>query len=294
MQVAQALGPLPEWLELGPVTQVDGINVREVLNDFSYRPEWDRPPKYILADAGTRQWKTPIDRSDTRPEIEHHLPGRPISELRGIHSGKVAILFNGESLGKHDLWRIRRAGIPMIGMNRTHVGYPTYTGPQPEYLCVVDVEWLTNPKLRDGVRAHPGLINGSVHKEPLGWRVTRHPRMAPFSFDLQRDGYVGYNPCTTGFLALQAAVYLGFTELFCLGLDMGGKRFNRKGKRILRGKHFDGSVGSAGYARALIFHRKQAPLLKEKGIKVWLCGSPESRLAGVFPSCEFEDLFAGN
>lgn len=264
-------------MDLGPITQVDGVQVREVLNDFSYRPEWDRPPKYLIADDSTRPHRTPIDRSETREPITHRLPGRPISELKGIHSGKVAILFNGESMGKLDLWKIREAGIPMIGLNRTHQGYPTYTGPQPEYLCIVDTDWFEKPAWKEAVRAHPGIINGSVHKEPIGYRATRHPRMSPFSFDLDRDGYFGPIPCTTGHLALQVAAYMGFTELYCLGFDLGGN-------------HFDGTSGSRNYGLAYAHHKKQAPLLKEHGINLWLCESPDSRLKDVFGHKTFGEL----
>ncbi len=85
-------------------------------------------------------------------------------------------------------------------------------------------------------------------------------------------------PCTTGHLALQLAVYMGFTELYCLGLDMGGG-------------HFDGSKGSLHFSFANKYHERQWPILKQRGINVYLCGSPESKCK-AFERVPFEALLA--
>lgn len=214
------------------------------------------------------------DRGPDRLPVKQRHPGRAISELRGLHSGKVAIFFNGASLALHDLHAVRRAGIPIIGMNRTHVGFPGYDGPSPDYLCAVDNVWLETP----AVTAHPRLINGSNDARPLGYRATRHFRMRPFSSDLGRDGYCSPVPCTTGYLALQLAAHLGFTEVWCIGLDMGGP-------------HFDGT-GSSKYIRQAIRHlEKLAPVMAEAGMRAYVCGSPDSACK-AFPHRTFEELFA--
>ena len=169
----------------------------------------------------------------------------------------MAILFNGPSLAQHDLSKIT---VPTIGINRTHKGNKNYHGPDPNYLCVIDEVWLRVPEIRD----HPGLVNGSVHKGNHGFRAARSMRTSPFSFDLGFDGYVCAVPCTTGHLALQLAAFLGFTDLYCLGFDLGGK-------------HFDGSPGeSQHFKMAVNLHKKQVPVLKERGINVYVVGSPDS------------------
>lgn len=122
-RVEQLIGPPPAWLELGEALEIEGVKVRPVLGDFSDRALQDMPPDYI-ADT------TPIlmsrggamDRSPTRPNVKQAFPGKPIKELHNITSGRVAILFNGPSLANHDLHQIKSAGIPIIGMNRTHLG----------------------------------------------------------------------------------------------------------------------------------------------------------------------------
>jgi hypothetical protein len=206
-------------------------------------------------------------------EIPARLPGRPISELKGKHSGSVAILFNGKSLATKDLSKVP---FPMIGMNRTHVGWPEYKGPQPDYLCVVDKVWFDKGSWGQAVRKHPAIINGSWHSEPIGYRVNRAEGLGWFSFDLEM-GYASPRPCTTGHLALQFAVYAGFTNLYCLGFDLDGG-------------HFDGSKGTKSFPEAILAHQAQRALLEKAGVNVWVVGSPESK--APFPHVTFDRMVA--
>jgi hypothetical protein len=269
-EVGYAVGTLPDWLPLGDSILHEGVPSRPVLGDWSHLNECDQPPMFIRDIAAHNALET-SNRGEERKPVVQRKPGKPIVELKGRHSGKVAIFFNGESLDRHDLFQIK---CPIIGMNRTHVGYPTYLGPQPDYLCLIDHEWLNKPKWRESVIAHPCIINGSDHPEDIGYRVVRCPRMGPFSFDLARDGYAGPIPATTGHLALQVAAYMGFTEIHCLGWDMSGG-------------HFDGTKASMWYPDAIRYHKRQAPFLEEKGINVYVCGSPDSKVQG-FRHSSFE------
>lgn len=269
---AVVLGAIPPWLQLGPVEVRDGVRVRPVLGDWSHRHECDQLPAFI------------VDTPDVVPAAPYPLgprprdanpvpclPGKSVTALKRIHSGKVALLFNGPSLSNHNLFRLRT---PLIGMNRTHAGNAGYVGPQPDYLCVIDEVWMHNQH----VLAHPGLINGSVNPKAVGYRVPRHFRSTPFSFDLGHDGYVPLVPGTTGFLALQLAVYMGFTDIYCLGLDLAGG-------------HFDGSAGSHHYNWMRRHFLRIAPFLAARDIRVTVCGSPESR-CNAFPHSTFEEACA--
>lgn len=182
------------------------------------------------------------------------------------------MLFNGESMGSHDLHAI---GVPIIGMNRTFVGFDGYRGPQPHYYCFVDIAWKATAQRLEQEGASI-VVNGSTDNAAVGYRATRSMRMSPFSFDLARDGYVSPIPCTTGHLALQLAAYLGFTDIYALGLDMGGP-------------HFDGTRSSNDIAWANAHHRRQAKVLAERGVRVWVTGAPESRCT-AFPRVPFSAL----
>lgn len=261
-EVGYLVGNIPEWLPIGEPILLEGLPALPVLGDWSHLNECDQPPRF-LRDIGIHNGKSGWDKSDERPWIKQNRPGKPIGELRGRHSGKVAILFNGPSIRRHELYEIKT---PLIGMNRTHVGYPGYDGPQPDYLCLVDPAWFEVAKYRTAL-THPCIVNGSDNREAIGYRVVRHPRFAPFSFDLERDGYAGPIPATTGHLALQLAVFMGFTEIHCIGWDLGGG-------------HFDGTKASPHFPDAVRYHKRQAPLLKEKGINVYVCGSTDSKVEG--------------
>lgn len=257
----------------------DQSPLHSIPGDWSHLSEWDRPPAFIprIITGALRQQNRDITAFPDRAPIEQKFKGKPISDLKGLHSGKCAILFNGETLANHDLWEIRKRGIPIIGMNRTHVGYEGYKGPQPDYLCVVDHCWLE----KESVRAHPFVINGSTHLTAIGYRATRCWRQAPFALDMHRDGFVPPVPCTTGFLALQLAHYLGFSEAFCLGLDLGGG-------------HFDGTEASKHMQLANTFKHRMQKALTDYNIpfKITICGSPNSACT-AFPHSTFEELIAG-
>lgn len=276
-EVFQFAVPPPSWFELGPAIDVDGTRVRPVLGDFSDLAPHDRPPAYVSDATPLGLAPRIFDTSPTRDAVKCAYKGKDIGELKGIGSGRVAILFNGPSLAYHDLHRIRAAGIPIIGMNRTHVGWPGYSGPQPDWLCLIDPCWFDLPRMQSAL-THSAIINGSAHKAEIGYRVVRHPRMSPFSFDLKRDGYVGPIPCTTGYLALQLALWMGFTDLYCLGLDMGGG-------------HFDGTSASLFYPSARGHLKRIAKRVAEErpDVRIRVCGSPKSQ-AEAFEKCSFEDL----
>jgi hypothetical protein len=221
----------------------------EIQGDFSHLPPHDRPPRYVR--QVIREGRTlHKDRSADRKPIPQSYPGMPISDLHNAFRGPVAILFNGHSLAGHDLHAITCV---TIGMNRTYVGHPTYKGPDTTFLCVMDRPWLYKPE----VKAHPGLVNGSSDMQALGYRPPRSWRMRPFSFDLHRDGFV---PPTTGHLALQLAVYMGFTDLYCLGLDFGGP-------------HYDGTESGGNMSAQKKLTLEAFPLLKARGIRPWSCGN---------------------
>ncbi len=248
-------------------------------------PKHDRPPRLIIEHLPAPR-RTHLDASPTRRALPQRYPGRPIQELHNPHLGEgaCAILHNGPSLS---LWegRLGEIQVPLIGMNRAVRGYvgvlgAGYSGPQPDYYCFVDHPWAMKPE----VLAHPKVVNGStLETDPSkgrAYRVTRSYRMAPFSFDLARDGFVGLVPCSTGFLALQLAWWLGFRRAYLVGLDLSGG-------------HFDGTNASTSMPDAVKHYEKMAERLQAlegpDRFEVLVCGSPNS-LVRCFPHVSFEAL----
>lgn len=240
----------------------------EILDDLSHLPEWKRPPKKVWK-VIKEAYRLEQDTSPDRPVLEQQYPGLPIKDLAGIHSGKCAIFFNGESLKD---WPLDLIKYPTIGMNRTYVGWAGYKGPNPDYYCFIDQPWVVKaiPKLPPTTK----ILDCSVGGKSVGYRIRKSYRMKPFSLDVWRDGAC---PVTTGFMAIQIAAYMGFTEIYCLGMDLNMK------------PHFDGTQsgqGMVGQAKAI---EDSKPILKREGINLYLCAPSECNL----PIRPFSELTHG-
>lgn len=260
----RAIGPEVEGCDGGVYQQV------ELLDPLTHLNPYKRPPPIVWKKI-KEGYHLEKDISEQRPPIPQTFPGRHIGLAKnGYPRDACAILFNGESLKNHNLHDIP---FPTIGMNRTITGYPGYEGPTPTYYCLIDRPWLE----KEEVINHPRVLNASTDSRDIGFRITKSWRMKPFSFDLGWDGAV---PVTTGYVALQAAVYMGFKRIYCLGLDEGNR------------DHFDGTKCGSGLQKQPEYMLKAAPLLKDRGVEVFLCGSPNSACT-AFPHISFDEAIRG-
>lgn len=251
--------------------------------EFLARNPYKRPPDQIwqrLDQVVGRRLEH--DRSPDRLPIRSHYKdkGLDIRELRGKHVGPVAIFGNGRSLADHNLFKIP---CPIIGMNRTYVGYAGYEGPQPDYYVLIDRPWLHKQEVRD----HPFVINCATDSQPIGYRVLKSHRMVPFSYDLWLDGVV---PVNTGYAALQVAVYLGFSSLYLFGFDFM-KDVTQKEYKPKENPHFDGTPSGTGMFRQAHYFRQAAESLKEHGIRALFVGSPENG-TDCLPHISFEEFLS--
>lgn len=129
-----------------------------------------------------------------------------IEDFKDIHHGRsVFILASGPSLGRIDLGPLKRRIV--IGLNRSSLIYP-----DTHYHCTMD-ERLFNE--------YEELLKKSRYMftfpdRPFGIPI-KLLGSEEFSFDLTRGIYSGY---TVSYFALQLAVYMGFTKIFYLGLDL--------------------------------------------------------------------------
>lgn len=258
---------------------IHGRRITELKGNLRGIPKHDRPPRFILESIAMDR-KILRQTGPNRKALKQRYPGRPIEELKGREVGAVAILHNGPSLKQSPLNALQ---IPTIGMNRTlPQSYPDYLGPVPTYYCFADHPWGLNLEVVEGKGMI--VINGSsLESDPSQgrhYRATKSYRMAPFSHDLARDGYVSWVPCTTGFLALQLALYLGFTRIYLLGLDLSGT-------------HFNSTPASVSMPDALKHYEVVSQNLKKvrPDVQVWVCNSPQSLVhPGIFPHAPLSQL----
>jgi hypothetical protein len=129
-----------------------------------------------------------------------------IADFKHVHDGKrVFVLASGPSLAQHDLSRLRRRLV--IGLNRSVWAYP-----DSHYHCTMDQRLFDEyPEVLRSTR-YLFTLEGRPFGMPL-----RLLGAEGFSEDLTQGIYSGY---TVAYFALQVAVYMGFREVFFLGLDL--------------------------------------------------------------------------
>jgi hypothetical protein len=111
--------------------------------------------------------------------------------------------------------------------------------------------------------------------------------MKPWSWDIWRDGVV---PINTGCATLQLAAYLGFTEIFILGMDYAADRAAKRGAVYWKEeKHFDGTQTSPGLKTQPQWLREVSNYLKDFHIRLFFVGSPNNG-SDDFPHLTFEEM----
>ncbi len=191
-------------------------------------------------------------------------------EFRGIHAGKrVFILASGPSLKTHDLAPLARR--LTIGLNRSILALPA-----PTYHCCMDHRLFD--EYGDGLRNVRCLF--TLEDRPWGIPLTLLGTEG-WSWDLEQGLYSGY---TITYFALQVAVYLGFREIYLLGLDL----------RLQHGEtHFFGTDyrsldhESTEFPKMRRMLTRAAHILDAQGIRVFNC-SPTSDLP-CFPRIAYEE-----
>lgn len=128
-----------------------------------------------------------------------------------------------------------------------------------------------------------------------------------FDFSLQAD-QVTYTGCTVTFTCLQLAAYLGFSNIYLIGVDANysipsdARRSNTDGVAVLDmnsddENHFDGNYFGKGYRwhdpqveKMLLAYEEARKVTSEAGIQVLNAGVGGE--LEVFPRVDFDSLFA--
>lgn len=183
-----------------------------------------------------------------------------IIDFKDLHKGKrVFILASGSSLGELDLTPLNRRIV--MGLNRSFLAFS-----DTHYHCAMDYRLFEEfPKLLKDTRYLFTLEN-----RPWGIPI-KLLGSEGFSWDMTKGVYSGY---TVSYMALQIAIYMGFKEIFFLGLDL---------------KHKDGNTHFFGKEFCSLTHEKTefprmikmlnyaARVIKGSDVSVYNC-SPDSAL----------------
>ncbi len=129
-----------------------------------------------------------------------------ITEFKDLHCGKNAfILASGPSLAELDLSPLSRRIV--IGLNRSCLIWP-----QTHYHCVMDERLFQMYQRELEQTRYLFTFEGRPFGIPIKLLGAED-----FSFDLEQGIYSGY---TVAYFALQLAVYMGFRNIFFVGLDL--------------------------------------------------------------------------
>ncbi len=134
-----------------------------------------------------------------------------IRDFKNVHEGKrLFILASGPSLATVDLAPLRRRIV--MGLNRSAFVYP-----ETHYHCTMDQRLFDEcPDVLSKTR-----FLFTLEGRPWGIPL-RLLGSEGFSWDLEEGIYSGY---TVSYYALHLAVYMGFKEIFYVGLDLRHEGF---------------------------------------------------------------------
>ena len=196
-----------------------------------------------------------------------------ISDFHHLHVGKrVFILASGPSLKSHDLQMLKNKLV--MGMNRSFMIYP-----HAYYHCVMDHRLFQ-------------LYEEELRATRVLWTLEDRPWGIPmkllgtegFSWDLEEGVYSGY---TISYVALQVAVFMGFSEIYFLGLDLchSGTDTHFFGHDF-HSQHHE----STEFPKMVKMLSHAATLLQQSNIRVYNCSPVASH--SCFLRINFEEAIA--
>lgn len=192
-----------------------------------------------------------------------------IADFKGIHNGRnVFILASGPSLATADLTLLERRIV--IGLNRSCLVFP-----EPHYHCSMDERLFT--EYEKELRSQRYLF--TLENRPFG--IPLHLLGSEgISYDLSEGIYSGY---TVSYFALQIAVYMGFKNIFFVGLDLK----HRQGHTHFFGiDHVSKNHENTEFPKMIRMLKHAADELRGSDVKVYNC-SPDTTLE-CFERVSFE------
>lgn len=235
--------------------------------------------------------------------------GKELARYKGKYTGQTCFLIgNGPSLRAEDLTTIHNAGIPTFGFNRIYNIFdqtpwrPTFYISQDEKMlsgCVDTVNALELP-----VKFIPIQLkwwHGIQVRDALYFNMQNQADEDPRAFRFSDDASRGiYNSSTGMYTAAQIAAYMGFSEIYLIGVDHNFRiSQNNKGEVIVDNsvKDYFSEKYNEDKANLYIPNTEKSTLtyiaMKDhcdrRGIRV--CNATRGGKLEVFPRVDFDSLF---
>lgn len=234
--------------------------------------------------------------------MENMLPIRKeLLRFKNVHSGKRCfIVATGPSLRVEDLDKLHQNGDICISMNRIFNIFDR-TKWRPDYYMVGDTEMIEDMSKKI---ADLKLQHKFVATEPKSY-WDNYAREDSIPYKILLRGFIEKMPyfsefiesgishgATVTYLCIQLAVYMGFSEIYLLGVD-----FNYTKNVYDPQNHFEGCdtpqnrirLNTVYPERTLLAYQAANKYCKEHGIKI--CNATRGGKLEVFKRVNFDSLF---
>lgn len=191
---------------------------------------------YRMARGLYRLYKRPIVAMNKK-KIQESAPY--VSAMHNIHVGqRCFIIGNGPSLKAADLTRLKEAGEFTFGCNRIYEIYDQ-TEWRPTYYCIQDRTLLKKSKedIDNKVKQKRFIVLSLRQSYPQLEDAVYFQLTAGFDNEFPKfsenvlDGI--YHGITVTYMCMQLAVYMGFKEIYLLGVDHNyAKMIDQNGKLV--------------------------------------------------------------
>lgn len=227
---------------------------------------------------------------------------KKLQALRNAHQGKRCfIVGNGPSLTAADLEKLR--GEICFGTHRVFNIFPE-TDWRPTYYCAQDHS-LIQASTKDVSRlvAKGGkfiaVVPGRRYKKIKGASYVKmkldpfYPELPKFSEDVSDGIYEGF---TVTYMCFQLAVYMGFREIYLLGVDHSYSKVKLPNGEVLENSavadHFsakDVLENVPQLYKSTLAYEKAERYTKERGIKIY--NATRGGCLDSFERIDFDSLF---
>ncbi|SDP35446.1 6-hydroxymethylpterin diphosphokinase MptE-like protein [Selenomonas ruminantium] len=243
-------------------------------------------------------------------EVEQEMPmffHPELKKYKGIHKGKRCfVLGNGPSLTVEDLEVLHDNNEICIGCNKVYRIYPK-TKWRADYLMVTDHRVIEEMR-KDNLEDVPGVkfIADQNHREneflldgfePVHFfEEAYYPRNYPkFSDDITKGVYLGWTVIYD--MSLQFAAYMGFDEIYILGVDLSfTKDIGKKEEHFINGyikeedRHLYKNVGDdVSLPRIVRAFEKAEKYSRQHGFRIY--NATRGGNLEAFERIEFDKLF---
>lgn len=233
-----------------------------------------------------------------------------LKTLKGIHAGKRCfIIGNGPSLRVEDLERL--TGEFTFAANRIYEIF-SQTKWRPTYYFAVDPEFLRDHlnKIKSYNLAHMFLAIDEkdacdypvnkltrIYFAEIGFKIYRQNHWNDFTSYISEDVSNHFsNGFTVTFEAIQMAIYMGFSEIYLLGVDFSYSTvYDAEGRAHVDGSvqdYFSGKTYSTSlqnFASNLHAYRMAREYCDNHGIRI--CNATRGGKLEVFERVDFDSLF---